>query len=154
MWIKDILWNKWVQWATFVPAIDVLNTIWWNLTWLNSGAEFWNVVWNIKATVDSIIWNEAYNSFVNGSELTSWIITWAWVLGAWLLSNKVLKDLWLVWDKTLWVKNITRYALNWAAMLWAYSAGTVAAPYLAVWAWAYFIWKHGWKFSKELTKQS
>ena len=49
--------------------------------------------------------------------------------------------------------NLTRYALNSAAMIWAYWAWTAALPYLAAWAWAYFIGKHGWKLSKELTKR-
>lgn len=149
MWIKDILWNKGVQWASFVPAIDAINTIWWNLTWLNSGAEFWNVFWNVKWAVDSILDMTWANTLMASNPLLSQTLL-AW--GAWLLSNKVLKDLWLVWEKTLWVKNLTRYALNWAAMLWTYSAWTVAAPYLAAWAWAYFIWKHGWKFWKEIPK--
>lgn len=149
MWIKDFLWNNAVQWLSFVPAVEWINTVWWALTWLNS-AEFWDIFWSVKWAIDGVLdmtWAESL--MLANPAVTSVIAAW-W---AWLLSNKILKDLGLVWEKTLGLKNLTRYALNWAAILWTYSAWTVAAPYLLAWAWAYFIGKHGWKFSKELTKR-
>lgn len=143
MWIKDIAWNSWVQGLSFLPAIEWINSI-------VTNENFWTVFWETKQLVEGVLNTTWANTLMATNPLVSSALL-AW--GAWLLSNKVLKDLGLVWEKTLWLKNLTRYALNWAAILWTYSAWTVAAPYLAAWAWAYFIWKHGWKLGKEIWKR-
>ena len=143
MWVKDIAWNSWIQGLSFLPAIEWVNS-------LITNENLWTIFWETKELVDGVLNATWANSLMMAN---AWISTALLTWGAWLLSNKVLKDLGLVWDKTLWVKNLTRYALNWAAMLWTYSAWTAAAPYLLAWAWAYFIWKHGWKLWKEVWKR-
>ena len=150
MWLKDIISNPWVQWLSFLPALEWVNTLAANVAWYK--AQFWTIAATTKETVDYALNATWTTDLLNANTaLSSWLLT-AW---AWLLSNKVLKDLWLYEDwKTVWSKkNLARYVLNAWSMLATYSAWTAAAPYLAAWAWAYFVWKYGWKFSKEIWKR-
>jgi len=139
MWILDF-----AKWLMVVPA----TTVWVDL---RLSQPIWDTIWKVVWMTDFIL------DWITGllpqeiAELTSSaLIPWA---SAALLSNEILKDVGLVWEKTFSTKNLLRYTANWAAMLWAYSMRTAATPYLVAWAWAYFIGKYGWRFGKELVKR-
>lgn len=155
MWVKDTIsgffWNNTVQAWTFWAWLEWVNMLTQNYLGMWNPA-FWEAFWAVKESVDGVLNYTWANSLMAANPaLTAWLSS-VW---AWLLSNTVLKDIWLnddwAWVKSL--KNLSRYALNAGAMVWTYSAWTAAAPYLIAGAWAYFAWKYGWKFSRELWKR-
>jgi hypothetical protein len=127
----------WVAKGIWVPAAVVA----WVDTMTNSPV--WESAWQVAWLVNNVL------ELIPAS-ISSLAIPALWAVSAWLLSNQIIKDLWI---EKKWLK----YSINWAAMLWwlAWSVAwwTVAAPYLLAWSAAYWAWKHGWKYWKEAWKR-
>lgn len=125
-------WTNLAKWALSVPALSMGVDFWKN-------DHVWNAMWDV-------IWATNEVLQVGNSLLNPLFATVAWWASAWLLTNSVLKDLWVE-------KNWVRYGLSWVAATAATLAGvawwTALAPYLAAGWLSYAIWKHGWKYWKE-----
>lgn len=152
MWLPAIFWNSWIKWVWWVWALEWINQVVWNLSWLYS-PEVWDTIWAVAWAVQGWLEASGVNWYLASNPLVSSAVdvwTWLWWMA---LSNSVLKDFWLVSEWNTWgLKNMTRYAINWAAWATAFAAWSAALPYI-IWGWAvYWAWKKGWVASKETLK--
>lgn len=119
-------WSNIAKWTLTVP---------WIVAWIDFLTNQ-PLVDNIMKTKDFVgevlhAWNTTINPLFS---------TVAWVASAWLLTNSILKDIWLKDKKVL------RWILSSVAWWLAFSAWSVATPYLVAWWLSYAIWKHWWKY--------
>ena len=146
------LWNPWVKGVLWVAALEWINTVASNFHWLYN-AEIWDLIGSVAWAVDAWLEMTWINSAIASNLLFENIASagsWLWAIA---LSNKVMKDFWLVseWN-TFGLKNMARYAVNLAAGGSAIAAWSAAIPYIIWGSIVYWAGKHGWIASKETLK--